>query len=339
MKLLDIRDLEIPVKTDEEFRKIGFEKLFTNEYKRLESLNISLEGEKSNDTKAYDSILFDVVKKIDKNQTLIKLNKSSDKPIILIHDLEKDDTFYTSSIKFEIKKDIEVSIIEVFTSKKTNNASAINRTIKLNENSKIHYAKLENIKEKNSLLFNLDLEQEKNSFAEITNIDFGEGLIINNFRNTLNQKNCSYKINSLIKLENNSNVSNLVKTIHNETDCISDINFKHILDENSKAIFKVKTVVNNTASFSKAFQNSNTILLSDDASIFAQPHLEILIDELEASHGATTGTLNEDELLYLQSRGINKDLATAMLLKAYERQIYDNISQEKIKEFVENFKG
>ncbi|MDN5105334.1 SufD family Fe-S cluster assembly protein, partial [Aliarcobacter butzleri] len=84
--------------------------------------------------------------------------------------------------------------------------------------------------------------------------------------------------------------------------------------------------------------NCNTILLSDDATIFAQPHLEIYIDELEASHGTTTGTLNEEQLLYLQSRGIRKEKAYDMLLNAFESSIKDNIKDEKIKEFIENYK-
>ena len=89
---------------------------------------------------------------------------------------------------------------------------------------------------------------------------------------------------------------------------------------------------------SKAFQNCNTILLSDDATIFAQPHLEILIDELEASHGTTTGTLNKEQLLYLQSRGISKNEAYEMLLSAFENKIVDNIKDEIIKEFIKTYK-
>ncbi len=50
-------------------------------------------------------------------------------------------------------------------------------------------------------------------------------------------------------------------------------------------------------------------MLSDDAVIFARPHLEICIDELEASHGATTGSLNKEQLLYLQARGIEEKKA------------------------------
>jgi Fe-S cluster assembly protein SufD len=94
-----------------------------------------------------------------------------------------------------------------------------------------------------------------------------------------------------IRFEVVASLLSFIKTIHNEKSSISNINYKHSLKDSSKAVFKAKSIVNETALFSKAFQNCNTILLSDDATIFAQPHLEILIDELEASHGTTIETL------------------------------------------------
>ena len=69
-----------------------------------------------------------------------------------------------------------------------------------------------------------------------------------------------------------------------------------------------------------------------------QPHLEILIDELKASHGATTGSLDEEALLYLQARGINKKLAYDILLRAYEKEIYDNIKNKELKKFAKKYK-
>jgi hypothetical protein len=69
-----------------------------------------------------------------------------------------------------------------------------------------------------------------------------------------------------------------------------------------------------------------------------KPHLEIYIDELQASHGTTTGSLDKEQLLYLQSRGISKDKAYEMLLSAFENKIVDNIKDEIIKEFVQNYK-
>ena len=127
-------------------------------------------------------------------------------------------------------------------------------------------------------------------------------------------------------------------SINNAKNSLSNINYKHSLKDSSKAVLKAKSIVNETAIGTKAFQNTNTILLSDDAVIFAQPHLEIYIDELEASHGATTGTLDKEQLLYLEARGIPKKLAYDMLLKAFEEKIAHNIKDEIIKEFIKTYK-
>ena len=64
----------------------------------------------------------------------------------------------------------------------------------------------------------------------------------------------------------------------------------------------------------------------------------IYIDELEASHGATTGTLDKEQLLYLEARGIPKKLAYDMLLKAFEEKIAHNIKDEIIKKFIKTYK-
>ena len=129
----------------------------------------------------------------------------------------------------------------------------------------------------------------------------------------------------------------MVKTIHNNKNSTSSINYKNSLKDNSRAVVKITSIVNEKAPYSKAFQNCNSILLSDDAVVFAQPHLEIYIDELEASHGTTTGTLNKDQLYYLQSRGISKDEAYDMLLVAFESSIKDSIKDEELKNLVEEY--
>ena len=148
----------------------------------------------------------------------------------------------------------------------------------------------------------------------------------------------NYELNGLNKLRNSANSSTLVKTTHNNQSSRSNINYKNSLLDKSRAVVKIRSIVTQTGLYSKAFQNCNSILLSDDAVIFAQPFLEIFIDELEASHGTTTGTLNKEQLLYLQARGISKEKSYEMLLEAFENSIKNNIKDEKIKEFLEEHK-
>jgi len=339
MRLNDIKELTLPKRRDEQFIKVNFGDLFSYDFKNTQNYNFDIMGlEVRKDTKEYANSLFEITKNLDNKQVVLTINSNIPEPICLVHKIQEDETFFTNSLKIEVKENVKASVIEVFTNSSTNSAYSVNRSFEVNENANFEYAKIQDINDENYLLFNLDIEQKDNSKCKITNFEYGTGFIINNIINVLDNKNCDYELNGLVKAHKSSNTANVIKTVHNDENSISDINYKHSLEDNSRAVFKALSVVNKDALFSKAFQNSNTILLSNDATIFAQPHLEILIDELEASHGATTGTLDKEQLLYLQSRGINKKLAYEILLKAFESKIYDNISDNLIKEFIQDYK-
>ena len=198
--------------------------------------------------------------------------------------------------------------------------------------------KIQDISISNSLIFSCKVKQDDKSNLEISNFEFGDGFCVNSFENKIDSLEVNYELNGLNKLRNSANSSTLVKTTHNNQSSRSNINYKNSLLDKSRAVVKIRSIVTQTGLYSKAFQNCNSILLSDDAVIFAQPFLEIFIDELEASHGTTTGTLNKEQLLYLQARGISKEKSYEMLLEAFENSIKNNIKDEKIKEFLEEYK-
>jgi Fe-S cluster assembly protein SufD len=338
MKLNDIEGLNLPKRKDEEFIKVNFGDLFSYDFKDTQNYNFDIMGlEVRRDTKDYDNSLFEITKNLNNKQVILTINSNIPEPICLIHKIKDDETFFTNSLKIQVKENVKASVIEVFTNTSSNSAYSVNRSFEINENANFEYAKVQDINNKNYLLFNLDINQDESSKCKITNFEYGNGFIVNNIINVLENRNCDYELNGLVKSEDSSNTANVIRTVHNGESSISNINYKHSLKDYSRAVFKAKSIVNKEALFSKAFQNSNTILLSNDTAIYAQPHLEILIDELEASHGATTGTLDKEQLLYLQSRGINKELAYEILLNAYEGKIYDNIEDKLIKEFIQTY--
>lgn len=338
MKIDEIKTITLPKKRDEEFLKINFEALFSYDFKNVKNFEFDKNLKTIKDENSYESILFSIVKNFDENQKVLIIDKAINEPIILIHNMKEDEIFFTNSLRIEVKENIKASIIELFVNSSNNSCFAVNRNIVLEKNASLEYVKIQDIDLSNSMIFATSCEQNENSNLEISNFEFGEGFIVNSFENIINKEFINYELNGLTKLKDSSNTSTLVKTIHNEKNSTSFVNYKNSLKDKSRAVIKIKSIVNQNAQFTKAFQNCNTILLSDDATIFAQPHLEIYIDELEASHGTTTGTLNEEQLLYLQSRGIRKEKAYDMVLNAFESSIKDNIKDEKIKDFIENYK-
>ncbi|WP_418185227.1 SufD family Fe-S cluster assembly protein [Aliarcobacter vitoriensis] len=338
MQVINFQDLKLPQKKDEEFLRIDFSSLFSYDFKSVKTSNFSLDLKSQKDENSYDSILFDITKNLDSNQKILTISEDTKEPIILIHTLNESEIAFTNSLKIEVKDGVKAQIIEVFNSNSTNSAFFVNRFLDLGKKANLEYVKVQDIVLENSIIFSLKTSQDDKSNLEITNFEFGDGFVVNNFENNINSQDINYELNGLLKLKDKANSSTLVKTVHNNKSSRSNINYKNSLKDNSRAVVKIKSIVNQEGLYSKAFQNCNSILLSDDATIFAQPHLEIYIDELEASHGTTTGTLNKEQLLYLTARGIPKDKAYDMLLVAFESSIRNNLKNEKIKEFIDNYK-
>lgn len=110
---------------------------------------------------------------------------------------------------------------------------------------------------------------------------------------------------------------------------------KNILDGDARGIFDALIRVEHSAKYTKAEQNSKSILLHEKAYMASKPQLEIYIDELEASHGSTTGQLDRKQLFYLQSRGISYVEARKILVIAFANtlieEVKDTRQQERIK--------
>jgi Fe-S cluster assembly protein SufD len=108
--------------------------------------------------------------------------------------------------------------------------------------------------------------------------------------------------------------------------------YKGIMDDSSRGVFNGKIFVRPNAQKTNAFQANRNILLSDKATINTKPQLEIWADDVKCSHGCTTGQLDEEALFYLQSRGINKDTARAMMLYAFAGELIEKIKNPLIRE-------
>jgi Fe-S cluster assembly protein SufD len=84
-----------------------------------------------------------------------------------------------------------------------------------------------------------------------------------------------------------------------------------------RGIFDARVVIQPGARKADAQQSSRNLLLSPHAEIDAKPQLEIYADDVKCGHGATVGQLDEAELFYLRSRGIDADAARALLLRGF----------------------
>ena len=104
---------------------------------------------------------------------------------------------------------------------------------------------------------------------------------------------------------------------HTAGGCLSRQLFKGLVGGTARASFDGLVYVAQDAQKTQAYQENHTILLSDTARVESRPQLEIYADDVQCSHGATTGYLNPDELFYLRSRGIPEAEARRLQMIAF----------------------
>ena len=123
---------------------------------------------------------------------------------------------------------------------------------------------------------------------------------------------------------------------HLVPNCKSNQFYKGVLSDESKAVFSGKIFVEKDAQKTYATQKDLNLLMSKGAEIDTKPSLEIYADDVECFHGATAGHVDESTLYYMMSRGIEKEIATQMLVRGFVDEIIDEISDEKIRNFASN---
>lgn len=193
--------------------------------------------------------------------------------------------------------------------------------ISLSENAKLHYYKTEN-KEADSLLFHhIFVNQKAYSFFHSNAITFNAGYVCNNIHVNLNEPFAETKLYGLYLVDKTQHCDNHIKVDHIAPDCKSFQLYKGIMDDEAEALFHGHVVVRPDSQRTSAFQTNRNILLTDKAKINTKPFLEIYADDVQCSHGATVGQLDDEALYYLRSRGIGEKSARKLLMFAFANEI------------------
>ncbi len=116
----------------------------------------------------------------------------------------------------------------------------------------------------------------------------------------------------------------------------SNLLFKNALLDQAKSIFSGLIKVDPYAQNTDSFQTNRNLLLSKDAEADSLPGLEILANEVKCSHGATTSKIDDQELFYLQSRGISKSIAEKLIVLGFFEDIVSQCGNSKIVESLRN---
>ena len=122
---------------------------------------------------------------------------------------------------------------------------------------------------------------------------------------------------------------------HSAEGCTSRELFKGIIDQAAHGVFNGKVLVDPSAQKTDGKQTNHALLLSDQAKVDTKPQLEIFADDVKCTHGAAVGRLDETALFYLKSRGINRDMARALLTYAFAAEVLETIEIAPLRDALE----
>lgn len=153
-----------------------------------------------------------------------------------------------------------------------------------------------------------------------------------NYQVTLAGENCEAFLHGVWKLQKSQEAHTHILMEHQAPHCRSNQLFKGMLRDTSRSSFEGKILVQSEAQKTEAFQLNNNLLLSDRAHADSKPNLEIFADDVKATHGATMGQLNADEVFYLRSKGLPEILAQQLLTEGFCKEVLEKIPVESVRD-------
>lgn len=266
----------------------------------------------------------------------IKIEIDGDAEVEIEHKFTQSNALINYRIVFDNQANRHATVYENFVADDIENSLVLyGYDMHIAQDSTLRVVKLQTMENNRySMVASHKVNVAKNANAILKSFDLGGDQSLQLLKVELSEY-AHIDAGHLLYLNSNSKRGTVSQIIHRGEHSTSKQIAKNILDGEARGIFDALIRVEHAAKFTKAEQNAKSILLHKKAYMASKPQLEIYIDELEASHGSTTGQLDEKQLFYLQSRGISYVEARKILVIAFANtlieEVKDTRQQERIK--------
>jgi len=274
-------------------------------------------------------------------KVLIKKGYQLKKPLIIYHTTNSNIWSKNINLRlnFELDNDSSLRLIDLFNDTSEKNFLNIFYNFDLKENAILKNYKVDRFESKNIKYSYNNIEQAKNSNSETFILSSGSNFFKNEINTNLKGKYSSAFVNGIFSL--NKDKHHEIRTIinHLTENTKSYQLIKSVLEDGSKAAYQGKIFVNSEAQKTDGYQLSKAILLDKTTEFNAKPELEIYADDVKCSHGSASGSLNENSIFYLMTRGLNYKQAKELLINGFLLDVIEKITDREIKNLIKNMIG
>lgn len=204
--------------------------------------------------------------------------------------------------------------------------------VELGAGARLGHVRVQAESDQSVVLTSTTVQQAEGSHYGYHGFDLGAGLARHEINALLCGAAASAEIAGAFVLDGRRHADNHVAVEHRAPECRSEQFFRGVLGGRSRGVFNGRALIQAGADGSSVRQSNANLLLSPLAEMDTKPELEIYADEVEASHGATVGQLDDIAVFYLRSRGLSEQAARQMLTAAFCRAVSDRLADRELAE-------
>ncbi len=272
---------------------------------------------------------------------LIKKDYSLKKPLIIYHSINDEikSTNINLRLNFELGENSCLKLIDYFSNTTAKNFINIFYNFNLEKDSILKNYKIDKFINNNLKYSFNNIEQDNNSVSETFILSAGSDYFKNEINCNLNGEYSSAFINGIFSLKENQQHEIRTTINHLVENTKSYQLIKSVLGKNTKSAYQGRIFVNSKAQKTDGYQLSKAILLDETSEFNAKPELEIYADDVKCSHGSASGSLDENSIFYLMSRGLNYQQSKELLINGFLMDVVEKITDVEIKNLITNIIG
>ena len=272
---------------------------------------------------------------------LIKKSYSFKKPLIIYHLTNEKMKSKNINLRldFELEQNSSLKLIDFFRDDSEKNFMNIFYNFNLNRDAILKNYKIDKSLNKNLKYSFNNIDQKQNSISETFVFSAGSDYFKNEINCNLKGEYSSAFINGIFSLDDNKQHEIRTTINHLVENTKSYQLIKSVLGKNTKSAYQGRIYVDSKAQKTDGYQLSKAILLDETSEFNAKPELEIYADDVKCSHGSASGSLDDNSIFYLMSRGLNYKQAKGLLINGFLLDVIEKITDAEIKDLLKKMIG
>ncbi len=272
---------------------------------------------------------------------LIKKGYSLKKPLIIYHLTNEKMKSKNINLRldFELEQNSSLKLIDFFSDDSEKNFINIFYNFNLDRDAILKNYKIDKTLNKNLKYSFNNINQKQNSISETFVFSAGSDYFKNEINCNLSGEYSSAFINGIFSLDNNKQHEIRTTINHLVENTKSYQLIKSVLGKNTKSAYQGRIYVDSKAQKTDGYQLSKAILLDETSEFNAKPELEIYADDVKCSHGSASGSLDDNSIFYLMSRGLNYKQAKGLLINGFLLDVIEKITDAEIKDLLKKMIG